>query len=66
MGVFIEHLSKGVRVRNNCPVETVQYGGSQGDVLLHCGGGRRIRCNKVIITVPLRVLQVWRYRHCRC
>ncbi len=55
---LVEALSRGLSVRTGCPVERVEYGGPEFGVRLHCAGGRKIRCKRVIVTVPLRVLQV--------
>lgn len=68
LGGFVDRLSKGLNIRTACPVECVQYttqqrhgwdssSGTQPEVVLHCANGDKIRCRRVLVTVPLKVLQ---------
>lgn len=54
---LVEALSRGLSIRTNYPVERLEYGGPEGGVRLHCSGGRSIRAKRVLVTVPLKVLQ---------
>ena len=55
---LIHDMARGINIRTSCPVERVEYGGPDWGVRLHCAGGRKLRCKRVIVTVPLRILQV--------
>ena len=55
---FLAKMAQGLDVRTRCPVERIEYGGPEWGVRLHCSGGRKIRCKRVIVTASLRILQV--------
>lgn len=56
MGYVPEQLAKGLDVRTSWPVQSVEYGA--GGALVVCADGRRVRCQKVLVTASLKVLQV--------
>lgn len=59
MSHLVAALARGLSIRTACPVQRIEYGASSASgAVLHCEGGRRIRCDKVVIAVPLRILQV--------
>lgn len=53
-------LLQGLTIRTSCPVTRIEYGSRPGQapVTLHIEGQHPITCNAVLITVPLRILQV--------
>jgi len=59
MGEFVKRLSQGVAVETNFPVTRVVYGGAgpSGRVVLEGPGGRRVTCQRVVVTVSLGVLK---------
>lgn len=57
MGFITQQLSQGLDIRTSWPVQSIEYGPGGRGALLQCSDGRAVRCRKVLVTAPLRVLQ---------
>lgn len=55
MGFVVDRLSTGLDIKTNWPLEHITY--SPEGALLTSVDGRRLRAGKVVIAVPLKVLQ---------
>ncbi|KAM9776107.1 lysine-specific histone demethylase 2 isoform 3-T3 [Syngnathus typhle] len=54
-GTLLQKLAEGLDIRKNCPVKTIDY---SGDVVrVTCSNGSQWTAKKVLVTVPLTLLQ---------